>query len=60
MDQRVHTQINNLSRNQIVKILENWGFACYDSESTDSLKEELRANVADGTIPPGDLDIPDL
>jgi hypothetical protein len=50
MDQEIHKAINWLDREQIVKILENYGFACYDSESTDDLREALRANIADGTI----------
>lgn len=55
MDQEIHKAINWLDREQIVKILENYGFACYDSESTDDLREDLRANIADGTIEPSVL-----
>jgi hypothetical protein len=51
----LHKAINWLDREQIVKILENYGFACYDSESTDSLRDALRANIEDGTIDPSDL-----
>lgn len=43
--------INWLDRTKVVEILEGYGFACYDSESTDSLREALRINVDDGTIP---------
>ena len=57
MEQSLHTQINNLSREQIVRLLENYGFACYDSESTDSLRDAVRANIEDGTIEPSDLDL---
>lgn len=44
------TKINWLDRSEIVEILESYGFAVYDSESTDDLREALRANVDDGTI----------
>lgn len=50
LSQEVHTAINWLDREEIVEILERYGFACYDSESTDELREALRANVLDGTI----------
>lgn len=50
MDQETHTAINWLERAEIVSILESYGFACYDSESTDELREALKANVEDGTI----------
>ena len=56
MDQETHTRINWLDREDIVKILENYGFACYDSESTDALRDALRSNIADGTIDPSVLD----
>lgn len=51
MDQKIHTKINQMSRKQIVKLLESYGFACYDREPTSDLREALRANVQDGTIP---------
>lgn len=51
MDQKIHTAINWLSREEVVQILEAYGFACYDSESTDEPRDALRANVEDGTIP---------
>lgn len=50
MDQKYHTAINWMDRSQITKILEDYGFAVYDSESTDELREALRNNVVDGTI----------
>jgi len=56
MQQATHTAINQLDREQIVKILEEYGFACYDSESTDELREALRSNIEDGTIDPSVLD----
>lgn len=48
--------INNLSREQIVKIHEEYGFAAYDSESTEELRDSIRSNIADGTIDPSVLD----
>lgn len=56
MDQEIHKTINWMDREQIVAILENYGFACYDSESTDDLRDALRANIEDGTIDPSVLD----
>lgn len=56
MDQNIHTTINWLDREDIVRILESYGFACYDSETTDDLREALRINVMDGTIPITDLE----
>lgn len=50
MDQNMHSAINWLDREDIVAILEEHGFACYDSESTDELREALRSNVEDGTV----------
>jgi hypothetical protein len=50
MNQALHMVINQLSRTQTIAILENHGFACYDSESTDDLEEALRSNIEDGTI----------
>lgn len=55
MDQEIHKTINWMDREQIVAILENYGFACYDSESTDDLRDALRANIEDGTIDPSVL-----
>jgi len=50
MKQSVHTRINWLHRRQIENLLECHGFACYDSESTDDLREALRECVMDGEI----------
>lgn len=44
-------RINQLSRKRVQDILEQFGFAVYDTESTDVLKEALLTNVQDGTIP---------
>lgn len=52
------TAINWLERQRIVDILEvNGGIACYDSESTDELREALRVNIEDGTINPEVLEM---
>ncbi len=40
----------HISRQQIAEILEEHGFACYDSESTDKLREALRVNIEEGVI----------
>lgn len=56
MDQEIHKAINWLDRAKIVEILEDYGFACYDHESTDDLREELRVNIMDGTIDRAVLD----
>lgn len=56
MDQAIHARINWMDREEVVALLENVGIACYDSESTDELRDALRENVMDGTIelPPED------
>lgn len=56
MDQELHTRINWLDREKIVGILEEHGFACYDSETTDELREALKGNIEDGTIDASLLD----
>lgn len=50
MEQQTHTAINWLSRQEIINHLESVGIACFDTESTDDLREALRSNVEDGTI----------
>lgn len=49
MEQEYHTRLNWMGRSQIESALESVGIACYDSESTDDLRETLRENVLDGT-----------
>ena len=53
--QSTHTAINWLDRKDIVKLLEGNGMACYDSESTDDLRDTLRQCVEDGDISPAML-----
>lgn len=48
--QEVLTAINWLDRARIVAILESYGFACYDYETNDELRESIRVNIEDGTI----------
>lgn len=42
--------INWMNREEVVELLEGEGIACYDSESTDELREALLASVQDGSI----------
>ena len=50
------SRLNWLDRAEIQEILERWGFAVYDSESTDDLREALQENIEDGTIPEEEID----
>lgn len=52
MKQSTHTAINWLERKRIVELLEENGMACYDSESTDDLRDILRQCIEDGDISP--------
>lgn len=54
----IRRKINWLNRQEIVTILEDNGFQCYDSETTDELREALFSNVEDGTIPFWDVNLP--
>lgn len=56
MKQSIHAAINWLSREDIIKILNDYGFQCYDRETTKELEDALRSNIADGTIPESVLD----
>lgn len=42
--------VRSMEREDIVDILERHGFAVYDSESTQELREALLVNVDDDTI----------
>lgn len=59
IDQSYHTAINWMERETIVQHLEGVGIACHDNESTDELREALRENVMDGTIPLSSIDTSD-
>lgn len=41
-----------LSREQMVKLLEDAGIQCYDSEDEETLAEAIAENIADGTLEP--------
>jgi len=43
--------LNHISRRDIVVLLEDVGIACFDHEDTETLREALRVNINDGTIP---------
>lgn len=47
--------LRDLSRDQIQKILESNGYAVYDHEDTDELRETLRSDVENGIIAEDDL-----
>lgn len=57
ISQNINKAINWLDREKVVKILEEYGFACYDLESTDDLRSALRENITDGTIDSSVLDV---
>ena len=46
-----HNAIICLSRNKVVGILEGYGFTCYDNDTIYYLREVLRENIMDNTIP---------
>lgn len=50
MDLSIPQIIERLSRASLVTVLENVCIQCYDSESTEVLREAVRVNVDDGTI----------
>lgn len=49
-------KINQLSRHKIQSIFESYGFAVYDHEPIEDLREDLRVNIEDDTIDPEILD----
>lgn len=51
------SDINVLSRKEIVDILNDYGFACYDTESTEELRRALVVNIEDETIPFADVEM---
>lgn len=56
MRQDIHTRINWLNREQIERIMTDWGFHCSADETENELREALRENVMDGTIPEEGID----
>ena len=55
MKQTTHTKLNWLDRSQLAALLEQYGFAVNASESDDDLRNALRENISDGTIPESEL-----
>jgi hypothetical protein len=43
-------RVNDLTRAQVVRVLEEYGYACYDKEDADDLREALRQDIEDGII----------
>lgn len=57
MNTQTTTTINNLTCEEIVKILEEkGGYQCYDTESTKDLRETLRSDIARGILSESVLD----
>lgn len=55
-EQELHDRARKVSREKVVEALEGVGIACYESESTDELREALVANILDGTLTEDALD----
>lgn len=52
MQSQANATINNMSRDEIVKVLEEeGGYQCYDSEATEDLRETLRTDIERGILP---------
>ncbi|KVP39978.1 hypothetical protein [Burkholderia ubonensis] len=52
MQQATQQQINQLSRDEIVAILQNQGgYQCYDDEGTEYLRDVLRKDIETGVLP---------
>ena len=45
------TALNKLTREEVIELLEGVGIACYEHETLGTLREALRVNIKDGTIP---------
>jgi hypothetical protein len=56
MDQIFHTALNWMDHRSLKELLERYGFGVYASESEDDLRESVRANLLDGTIPTSEID----
>ena len=50
LDHETLVAINWLDRSQLQALLESAGFAVYDSEPTDDLREAVRQAIIDGDI----------
>lgn len=57
VSQEIWNAVNQLTRAQIETILEEQAcIQCYDSETTEELRDALAINIADGTIELSALD----
>lgn len=54
--QAIHTAINWMDYGPLKELLEEYGIAVNSSDSEDDLREAVRANVLDGTIPRSRID----
>jgi len=50
LTKETRAKIWKLPRERCVELLERVGIQCYDSETTQTLREAVRVNVEDGTI----------
>lgn len=56
MDQIYHSSLNWMGYQALKELLERYGFGVSPSESEDDLREAVRANLMDGTIPKSEID----
>jgi hypothetical protein len=55
MSDEISRRVRWMERKEIETVLENYGFACYYSETTEKLEEALIRAVEDGDIPKWEL-----
>ena len=55
-DRDLAHQINWMSREEVVRVLEGHSIQCYDDEPMSTLLAALRENIEDGTIEPVMMD----
>lgn len=48
--------LNNVSRATLQRVLENHGYAVYDSEDTESLRHTVAVDLASGEIDESELE----
>jgi len=46
----IRREVQELSREQCVRMLGNVGIECFDDESVDMLREAVNVHIDDGTI----------
>lgn len=54
--QAIHTALNWMDYGPLKELLEEYGIAVNSSDSEDDLREAVRANLLDGTIPKSRID----